>query len=701
MVFGLSDDPSSLSPRPHSLASVPLPLPLLGTRSAYYLFIIKICLLNVDLQEASQRQQGEDRLQLPPSQQPFPLPTLLSTTMLSSSTDEHKTPRLRNLLDIKGYNATIPFLREVCEVARLSPSRYGSLHIDLQAMLPQLGSDVDLTRYASLPVPPVPPIRPTLASLPPRSGPPPPAMRLPADAPSDPPVVPPAGPPSAPERAATRSTARAPTGEDRGHEPPAMARTPVVEDRTTELEAAVEYYKDVLLPDYRDAKTAYEKRMVLHRACDAHLYELAIKNVTPAVIERLTRDHHESFLTASSPASGIALARLLLSSLKPTAHEKHMAQRDLYGQLEGLKQGKDTPMESHLHAFKTCHQRLLDMDYVLDEGAAIGIFVNGLHGRFRTIFETLRLQESVDTLLIAYSHASRAAEQVRIVESSAIRPSHYNVHLADSTSPTTGGKRTAQGRSKRKPRDADRTSAPSRKVSFTPGERSPVPRGRSPTPSGQGSTSRTVKFTTESKSPSGHYDSRIHCAFCWRTVQRTYRHSEAECNRKKDTKSPVQFAGLAVSSTQAHVNYGHTTRTRSGCRTGHLPSRRDTLPGVHRPRHPPTAHRPGYSAPAYRQGYSAPAYRQGYSAPAYRQGGSAPAYRQGWSTPTYRQGCLPRAYRQGCLAYRPGCFTSRAPYLRPLLSRPAEAESHEGSYRSRTYLQLCFRRYCESKPSSA
>ena len=508
--------------------------------------------------------------------------------MLSSSTDEHKTPRLRNLLDIKGYNATIPFLREVCEVARLSPSRYGSLHIDLQAMLPQLGSDVDLTRYASLPVPPVPPIRPTLASLPPRSGPPPPAVGLPADAPSDPPVVPPAGPPSAPERAATRSTARAPTGEDRGHEPPAMARTPVVEDRTTELEAAVEYYKDVLLPDYRDAKTAYEKRMVLHRACDAHLYELAIKNVTPAVIERLTRDHHESFLTASSPASGIALARLLLSSLKPTAHEKHMAQRDLYGQLEGLKQGKDTPMESHLHAFKTCHQRLLDMDYVLDEGAAIGIFVNGLHGRFRTIFETLRLQESVDTLLIAYSHASRAAEQVRIVESSAIRPSHYNVHLADSTSPTTGGKRTAQGNSKGKPRNADRTSAPSRKVSRVPNGRSPTPSGHSPAPS------RTVKFADESKPPSGHYDSRIHCAYCWRTVQRTYRHSESDCNRKKDAKGPVQFAGLAVSSTQAHVNYGHANRTSSSCRTGYLPTRRDTLPAAHRLRHPPMAHRPRY-----------------------------------------------------------------------------------------------------------
>ena len=68
--------------------------------------------------------------------------------MLSSAPEELKTPRLKNILDIKGYNATVPFLMEICEVARLSPSRYGSLHIDLQALLPQLGSDVDLARYA-------------------------------------------------------------------------------------------------------------------------------------------------------------------------------------------------------------------------------------------------------------------------------------------------------------------------------------------------------------------------------------------------------------------------------------------------------------------------------------------------------------------------------------------------------------------------
>ena len=167
-------------------------------------------------------------------------------------------------------------------------------------------------------------------------------------------MVPPAGPAVA-ERYATRSVARA----------------PAADDRTAELEAAVEYYKDVVLPDYRDAKSAYEKRMILHRAFDANLYELIIKNVTLSVIERLTRDYHGSYLSASSPASGIAFARLLLSSLKPTPHEKHLAQRDLFSQLEGLKQGKDVTMESHLHAFKTCHQRLLDLDYVLDEGAAI------------------------------------------------------------------------------------------------------------------------------------------------------------------------------------------------------------------------------------------------------------------------------------------------------------------------------------------
>ena len=39
----------------------------------------------------------------------------------------------------------------------------------------------------------------------------------------------------------------------------ASSPQPVVEDRTAELEAAVEHYKDVLFPDYRDPKAAYEK----------------------------------------------------------------------------------------------------------------------------------------------------------------------------------------------------------------------------------------------------------------------------------------------------------------------------------------------------------------------------------------------------------------------------------------------------------
>ena len=96
---------------------------------------------------------------------------MLNAYLAEEVVKEHKTPRLKNILDIKGYNATVPFLRKICEVARLSPSHYGSLHIDLQAQLSQLGSDVDLARYASLSVPPVAPVRPTLASLPPRLGP--------------------------------------------------------------------------------------------------------------------------------------------------------------------------------------------------------------------------------------------------------------------------------------------------------------------------------------------------------------------------------------------------------------------------------------------------------------------------------------------------------------------------------------------------
>ena len=163
--------------------------------------------------------------------------------MLSPVIEETKTAGLKRILDIKGYNATVRFFRDICEVARICPSKYGSLHIDLQALLPQRGSDVILARYASLPVPPVPPCARPLRRC---------------------------------------------------------------------------------------------------RAFDANLYELAIKNVTPAFMERLPEII--MCLTVRPRALLRALTELLLSFLKPTPHVKHLAQRDLFSQLEGLKQEKDVTM---------------------------------------------------------------------------------------------------------------------------------------------------------------------------------------------------------------------------------------------------------------------------------------------------------------------------------------------------------------------
>ena len=129
-------------------------------------------------------------------------PSWREVKMLSPVIEETKTAGLKRILDIKGYNATVRFFRDIYEVARFCPSKYGSLHIDLQALLPQRGSDVILARYASLPVPPVPPCARPLRRC---------------------------------------------------------------------------------------------------RAFDANLYELAIKNVTPAVMERLP----VSYMSASSPASEV------------------------------------------------------------------------------------------------------------------------------------------------------------------------------------------------------------------------------------------------------------------------------------------------------------------------------------------------------------------------------------------------------------
>ena len=98
--------------------------------------------------------------------------------MLSPVIEETKTPRLKRILDIKGYNATVRFFREIYEVARICPSKYGSLHIDLQALLPQLGSDVVLARYASLPVPPIPPCARPLRRCSRVDGPPAAAQRI-------------------------------------------------------------------------------------------------------------------------------------------------------------------------------------------------------------------------------------------------------------------------------------------------------------------------------------------------------------------------------------------------------------------------------------------------------------------------------------------------------------------------------------------
>ena len=82
---------------------------------------------------------------------------------------------LRASREYRTLRATMP---PICEVARICPSKYGSLHIDLQALLPQLGSDVVLARYASLPVPPIPPCARPLRRCSRVDGPPAAAQRI-------------------------------------------------------------------------------------------------------------------------------------------------------------------------------------------------------------------------------------------------------------------------------------------------------------------------------------------------------------------------------------------------------------------------------------------------------------------------------------------------------------------------------------------
>ena len=121
---------------------IALPLSLSGTRVAYNLYIIKICLLKFCLSGCKRQTAAA----FPNNLFLYLLFYLITSRGLRASSEYWI------------LSATTP---PICEVARICPSKYGSLHINLQALLPQLGSDVVLARYVSLPVPPVPPrVRP-------------------------------------------------------------------------------------------------------------------------------------------------------------------------------------------------------------------------------------------------------------------------------------------------------------------------------------------------------------------------------------------------------------------------------------------------------------------------------------------------------------------------------------------------------------
>ena len=85
-------------------------------------------------------------------------------------------------------------------------------------------------------------------------------------------------------------------------------------DRTAELASAQERYNNDTPP-----KKRYHRRPQLIEDQDANLFSLIWQLLTPASIDRLTRDFLEEYSRTSSPnPSGVALFELLLKSHKPT-----------------------------------------------------------------------------------------------------------------------------------------------------------------------------------------------------------------------------------------------------------------------------------------------------------------------------------------------------------------------------------------------
>ena len=139
---------------------------------------------------------------------------------------------------------------------------------------------------------------------------------------------------------------------------------------------------------------------------------LLMHSLTPASRTRLTTSHLKDFSEATSSKSGVALAKLLLISHKPTDLELQESRLRLKKSLEGLKQGT-TQMEMFIAKYMQVYKDLLDVDYTLDDLETRVNFRKALSTAFLEIFDAKTDHILPSTLEECYEHAIFAASVIK------------------------------------------------------------------------------------------------------------------------------------------------------------------------------------------------------------------------------------------------------------------------------------------------
>ena len=398
-------------------------------------------------------------------------------------------------LDINGLDGRVEFGRHISRIVKTDPILFGNLYHELDALLPIVSSKkIDYSLLITRPVKPAYPEPPTLESL-----------------------------------SLEPSSSTSPAG-------------------NALLASALQRYNNDTLPDYTEEKKRYQRRLQQIEDQDANLFAL-----TPASIDRLTRDYLKEYSDASAPhPSGVALFKLLLISHKPSEQSAMLARQEMWSDLTLFKQSRTMAMESYINGFMLLHQKLIDVDYKVDEAALVSVFVANMHAdRFGSIFRILRMASPIADIETAYKVANQAAEQYKLQKPDLSRVTSHSAHLADDKSSDTSPARgRGRDRNPKKPAGAKKSSSPGvTKRPFTP-PRNAAHSSTAPRPP---SESKTVHFPPNVKA----FDPTSNCGYCWRTLKRLCTHLEADCRKKTSS-----FTGMAVGSSTGGASHCTTSTLR-------------------------------------------------------------------------------------------------------------------------------------------